>query len=126
MLPSFGDCIDKLYQGRSSVSEQLQTSEWAMVGSLGNDSLSGIIPSYHRLQTPPGVISLTSAYNQRIRESGLRTQNYDKGLDRFVGKFDPGVEMFATMAVYEGHYCDHGWAVNITQEKRRCCRLQRT
>jgi hypothetical protein len=44
ILPTFGICIDKLHHGRMRVTEQLQTSEWAMVVSLPNDSRSGIIP----------------------------------------------------------------------------------
>jgi hypothetical protein len=44
ILSTFGECAEKLYQGRMRLTEQLQTSELAIVGSLGNDSLSGILP----------------------------------------------------------------------------------
>jgi hypothetical protein len=121
--PALGERIEKLYQGTMRVTEQLQTSEWAMVGSLGNDSLSGIIPAYHRLQNPPEALPTASIYDQRIRESDFRTQNYDKGMDRFIRKFEPDVEMSATISVYEGHCCARGRAVYCTREKLRCCLL---
>jgi hypothetical protein len=57
---------------------------------------------------------------------GLKTQNYDKGMDRFARKFDPGVEMCATVAVYSGRYEGHGWEVYCTQESRRCFLLDST
>jgi hypothetical protein len=93
ILPTFGECIDSLYQGRIHVTEALRTTEWAMVGSLGNDSLSRIIPGYERLQTPPDTTQYISSHHQRIREFGLRTQNYDMGPDRSIRKFDPNVKM---------------------------------
>jgi hypothetical protein len=31
--------------------------------------------------------------------------------------------MSATVAIAKGHHCDHRWAVQLTQEKRRCCLL---
>jgi hypothetical protein len=95
ILPTFGERIDKLYQGKMRVTEQLRTSESAMIGSLGNDSITWVIPAYHRIQTPPEAIPTPTAYNERIRESGLRTQNFAKSLDRFIRKFDPDVEMSA-------------------------------
>jgi hypothetical protein len=49
--PTFGECIDKLYQRQLKVTEQLRTSELAIAGSLGNDSLSGVIPADYRLHT---------------------------------------------------------------------------
>jgi hypothetical protein len=47
-------------------------------------------------------------------------------MDRFIRKFDPDVEMFATLAIAKGQYLDHGWALSITQEKRRCLLLDTT
>jgi hypothetical protein len=81
------------------VTEQLRTSEWAMVCSLGNDSLRRIIAACHRLRTPAEVVPMTVAYNERIRDSCSRTQNHHKGLDRFIRKSDPEVEMSATVTV---------------------------
>jgi hypothetical protein len=53
----------------------------------------------------------------------LKTQNYDKGFDRFVRTFDPEEEMSATVAVIQGCHRDHGWAVYCTQDPRRCLLL---
>jgi hypothetical protein len=100
------------------VTEQLQKTEWAMVGSLGKESLTGIIPAYHRLQTPPEAVASLSAYNLRIRDAGLKTQNRDKGLDRFLRQPDPEEEMKTTTATTAGQYVSHsrnGGAVSLTQ-----------
>jgi hypothetical protein len=43
------------------VLDQLQITESAMIGSLGNDSLTGVIPAYHRLQAAPESIQITPA-----------------------------------------------------------------
>jgi hypothetical protein len=51
------------------------------------------------------------AAHERILEAGLRTQNYDKGLEKFVRKFDPAEEMSATVSVQSGWQGEHGWAV---------------
>jgi hypothetical protein len=69
---------------------------------------------------------MTPVYNLRIRYSGLKTQNYDKGLDRFVRMFDSEMELCASLAVYSGRYNDLGWAVYCTQPNRRCCLLDTT
>jgi hypothetical protein len=82
-----------------------------MIGSLGNDSAQEEIPVYHRLPTRSEEIQSISPSNQRISDAGLKTRNYDKGLDRFIRKFDPDVEMSATMGIFRGQYSDHGWAV---------------
>jgi hypothetical protein len=91
-----------------------------MVGALGNDSIMGVIPGYHRTQVPPDVLLLTLAWNERIREAALRTQNYDKGLNWFIPKFLPEEEMSAIVSVQEGHHMDHGWAVYCKQGSSRC------
>jgi hypothetical protein len=119
ILETFEDCVIKLYQGRIRVTEQLQTSEWAMIGSLGNDEISGIIQAYHRLQGTPEVQSSAPAFNLRIRDAGLKTQNYGKWFDRFIREFDPDEEMSATMALSRGQCGDHGWEVYRTQGFRR-------
>jgi hypothetical protein len=85
-----------------------------------------IIPSYHRLQLPPEVIPTAPAYSLRVQDAGPKTQNYDKGFDGFIRKFDPGEEMRATMALFSGHHGDHGCAVYCTQRSRRCCLLHTT
>jgi hypothetical protein len=69
------------------------------------------------------MLRLTLAHNQRIHDSGLKTKNYDKGMNRFIHTFDPDVEMSATVAAYICSYVDHGWGVYCTQEIRRCLLL---
>jgi hypothetical protein len=39
------------------------------------------------------------AWNKRIFDAGLDTQPYDKGLDRFMEKFDPELQMTTTIAI---------------------------
>jgi hypothetical protein len=56
-------------------------------------------------------------------EQGLATQPYDKGLDRFVGKFDPSQPISTVIAIEPGCHFDHGTAIYFTQEKRRCLLL---
>jgi hypothetical protein len=63
------------------------------------------------------------AWNQRIADSGRKTQNYDKGLDRFVRKFDPDQELEATIAIAKAVHQDDGLAVYTRQQKRRCLLL---
>jgi hypothetical protein len=38
MAQTLDTCASSLYQGRLRITEQLSTSEWAMIGSLGNDT----------------------------------------------------------------------------------------
>jgi hypothetical protein len=97
----------------------------AAIGLLERDRLK-VYSICHRLPTPVEVFPIIKAHNLKIRDAGLKTQNYDKGLDRFVRKFNPEEEMNAMMSVYKGHYSDHGWAVHVTQKKRRCCLLDTT
>jgi hypothetical protein len=91
--------------------ECLATKEWAMVGSLGSDELTGVIPRFHRAETKPEALSTASALNERVHEAGLKTQNYDKGFDKFVRKLNLKEEMEATVAVALGCREDHGSAV---------------
>jgi hypothetical protein len=109
ILPSLGDRTGKLYQGRMKVTEQLQTTEGAIIESLGNDSLTGVIPPHNRQQASAKALASTSAFDLRIRDAALETRNYDKRLDRFIRKFDPDEEMKAIRALYRGHYSDVGW-----------------
>jgi hypothetical protein len=50
-------------------------------------------------------------------------QNYDKGFDRFIRKFDPDVPMSAIMAIPKGVHDYFGTAILFTQENRRCLLL---
>jgi hypothetical protein len=67
ILPSLDDCVFRLYQGRLRVTGQLQTHEWAMIGSLGKDEMSGIIPACHRVNPPPEALSTAPAYDLKRR-----------------------------------------------------------
>jgi hypothetical protein len=126
VLLTFAVCIVTLYQGTMRITERLTTTEWAMIGSLGNDASNGEIPIHYRLPTPSEAVPVTMALNLKIRDFGLKTQNYDKGLDRFVRTFNPDEEMTAIMSLYKGHYHDDGSAVCIKQNTRRCCHLDMT
>jgi hypothetical protein len=115
--------ISAMYQGRYRLTEQLVTQEWAMIASLGNDNEVGIIPQHRRAQTSEAAAGLERAFVESIYEAGLRTQNYDKGFENFVRKFERSEAMSATGAVLQGHRNDYGWAVYFTQGHRRCLLL---
>jgi hypothetical protein len=53
ILPTFGKCLEVLYQGKMHVTEALRATERAMVGSIGNNALSEVIQGYNRLQAKP-------------------------------------------------------------------------
>jgi hypothetical protein len=63
---------------------------------------------------------LIEAAHRKVLEAGLRTQNYDKGMDRFVRKFNPDEEMSAVVAVHSGWQTEHSWSVYFEQGPRRC------
>jgi hypothetical protein len=108
-----------LYQGRYQIEREIPSREWALVGSFGG----GVIPM-HFLSDPPEISSQAmTAGNGAILEAAPKTQNYDKGFDKFIRKFDPEVEMSALVAVEEGFQGDHGWAVAFQQGSRRCLLL---
>jgi hypothetical protein len=48
------------------------------------------------------------------------------GLERFVQKFNPEIEMSATLAIVKGPHHEHGTAVYLMQEARRCLLLDTT
>jgi hypothetical protein len=54
-----------------------------------------------------------------VHEAGLKIQNYNKGFERFVRKYERNEAMSATGAVIAGNRDDHGWAVYFTQGPRR-------
>jgi hypothetical protein len=74
----------------------------------------------------PEAVAQLQAFNQRIFDVGRETQNYDKGFDRSVRKFNQDEEVAAACAVVRGVHQDHGCAVYFTQEKRRCLLLETT
>jgi hypothetical protein len=115
--------ISAMYQGRFRLMEQLVTQEWPMIASLGNDDELGIIPQHYRAQTSEAAPGIERAFVESLYEAGLRTQNYDKGFEKFVRKYERKEAMSATVVVLQGHRNDHGWAVYITQGPRRCLLL---
>jgi hypothetical protein len=58
--------------------------------------------------------------------AALRTQNYDKGLEKFVRKFNPQEELSAVIAMESGKQGDQGLAVAFKQGPRRCLLLDTT
>jgi hypothetical protein len=119
VLSAVEETVFRLYQGRWRLVESLETKEWAMVGSIGNDEACGMISQCHRAQPAPESLPMSVAFCQRDHETGLKTQNCDKCLDRFVRKYDPEEEMSATVAVVSCRHGDQGWAVYCTQDSRR-------
>jgi hypothetical protein len=99
---------------------------WARIEAFGNEASSGEIPTYHRTAPPSEALQQLAAFIQRVYDAGLKTQDYDKGCDRFVRKFDSEVEVSAIVAILKGFHADHGTAVHLTQEKRRCLLLNMT
>jgi hypothetical protein len=64
--------------------EQIHNTEWA----IGNDREQGTIPPEYRLVTLPDILPLAPSYDLKIKETALRTQNHDKGIDRFLRYYD--------------------------------------
>jgi hypothetical protein len=94
--------------------------EWALIGALNG----GEIPASHRLVQEEPITVRPEVWNPAIYEAGLRTQNYDKGFDRFVRKFDPELPTEAVMSIAKGVHKEFGSAVLFTQENRRCLLLE--
>jgi hypothetical protein len=91
----------------------------AMIASLGDDKAVGIIPQHYRAQStaPEGT---ERAFVERVYEAGLKAQNYDKGFEKFIRKFERNEAMSATVALLAGNRDDRGWAVYFKQGPRRC------
>jgi hypothetical protein len=98
----------------------LTTDEWAMIGSLGDGIASGEIPRNYRATTHPDGVATAVAFHYRVHEAGLKTQNYDKGFEEFVRKFERSEAMSVTIAISLGCREDHGLAVYCKQGPRRC------
>jgi hypothetical protein len=64
------------------------------------------------------------AWNKEIFEMSLKTQPYDKGLERFVGKYEPSLPILAVIAIEKGCHNDYGTAIFFQQDKRRCLILE--
>jgi hypothetical protein len=111
-----------LYQGRVSCTLRHHSHEWALIAALDGAE----IPIKCRVVRPEKVKPPQWAWNQQIYDAGLKTQIYDKGFERFVRKISPEVEMSATLAIVKGAHHEHGTAVYLTQETRRCLLLDTT
>jgi hypothetical protein len=82
------------------VVEEVSTREWVLIASIGNDDVRGLVPDEYRLPIPmvtpsePGAqprevtLQEIKAVHARILETALRTQNYDRGLDKFARKYE--------------------------------------
>jgi hypothetical protein len=100
----------------------LTSHEWALIAAFDG----GEIPAEHRAIRDDSVKPAQAAWNQGIYDSGLKTQNCDKGFERFVRKFNPEEEMNATLAIVEGVHFEHGKAIYLTQKTRRYALLDTT
>jgi hypothetical protein len=111
-----------LYQNRYQIEVMLPSREWALIGSFGG----GRIPIHYGLDLPEVPVETMVGANEAILDACLRTQNYNKGFDKFIRKFDRDQEMSAVVAIASGFQGDHGWAVAFKQGPRRCLLLDTT
>jgi hypothetical protein len=111
-----------LYQGRYSVTEEVPSREWAIVGTYGD----WVAPEQYRLEPPQASPQDMASLNGAILDAALKTQNYDKGLNKYVRKFNPEEESSAVVVVESGRQGDHGWAVAFKQGPYRCLLLDTT
>jgi hypothetical protein len=113
--------LRELYKGRYTVQEEVPSKTWALVGSIGDGTRVGEIQIAYRNELQQ--LKLIEGAHRKVLEARLRTQNYDKGLDKFVRKFDPDEEMSAAVAVHTGWQTEHSWSVYFEQGPRRCLLL---
>jgi hypothetical protein len=118
-LQSLLDWMSALYPQGFAITEKLATNEWAFIGAFSG----GSIPESHRLELADPNKAAPEAWNTAVLEAGLSTQNYDKGFDRFIRKFNPDGQMSATMAIQEGAHNDWGTTILFLQGDRRCLLL---
>jgi hypothetical protein len=111
-----------LFQNRYSITEEVPSREWAIVGSFGR----GEIPTPYRLPQPQMTHSEMVAANGTILESGLKTQNYDKGIHKYVRKFDPDEESSAAVSIHTGgRVTMDGQCVSCKDHVAACYWIQR-
>jgi hypothetical protein len=60
---------------------------------------TGVIPWQYRLEPVQASFEDMVSINGAVLDAALRTQNYDKGLEKFVRKFDPSQDMSAVVAI---------------------------
>jgi hypothetical protein len=112
-------CLCTMCQGKYVIIERVATREWGLVASIGDKDRVGQIPIQYRLPEPQVSPSEIRAIHQRVLDACLRTQNYDRGLDKFARKFERLEAMSATVAIQQGWQGDHGWAIFFKQGPRR-------
>jgi hypothetical protein len=112
-----------MYQGRYRVLEEIPTREWILVAAIGDEDRCGVIPIQYRLPPLETTPSDIRAVHDRILEAALRTQNYNRGLDKFVRKYENLEAMSATLAIQKGRQGDFGWAIFMKQGSKRCLLL---
>jgi hypothetical protein len=88
----------------------LSTKEWALIGALNGAE----IPAQHRLVQEEPITVHSEAWNSQIHEAGLKAQNYHKGFDRFIRKFDQDLPTEAVVAIVKGVHHEHGSAILFT------------
>jgi hypothetical protein len=66
ILSNLETCLQTLYQGQMRLTEQLLTSEWAMIGACGDGTETGDLPAWHRLSVAPEVLFQVQATNLRM------------------------------------------------------------
>jgi hypothetical protein len=98
----------------------------AMIGAFWHAVSAREIPARHRVIRDESVRIHVKTRNQRIFDAGLKTQNYDKGFERFVRKFNPETELEATVAIIQEIHHEHGTAILLSPEKPRCLLLDTT
>jgi hypothetical protein len=91
--PDIADrALTMMYGEMPPITEKLHSQEWAYIASINN----GTIPDRHRLSPIEPVLN-PNGWNDVIFSQGKDTQRYDKGLERFVGKFGSDLPVTATM-----------------------------
>jgi hypothetical protein len=90
--------LSAIYGAPCVLTEILQTKEWALIAALNG----GETPIKHKVIRNDKMQVSAPIWNSRIYEAGSRTQNYDKGFERFVGKFNPDTPYKAVMAIESG------------------------
>jgi hypothetical protein len=115
--------LHAMYQGRYRVVEEVAIREWALVASIGDEQRQGAVPIQYRLPETQATPAEIKAIHGRIMETALRTQNYDRGLEKFVRKYENLEAMSATLAIQEGWQGDHGWAIFVKQGPKRALLL---
>jgi hypothetical protein len=65
--------LQGLYSGKTTITGQLSSKEWAMIGTIGDGKSSGTIPDCYRAIVSETLAGRERAWNQRIADAGRRT-----------------------------------------------------